>query len=631
LKEIAGLNDDVIEIGLTPNRGDCLSIRGIARDLAVAYKRPLLEYNASEEEESLLGIGRILSLQSEDKLEGAFVYKAFEQATLSPNVLMELRLAQVEASFSSAVERVVQYVTYATGVLMRAYDHRCFVGKKEKATIELKKEANGFDAVHSAQGRVAYVGFSQEPICRATSESKTVIVEANFTPPETMAALAAQNKKLTGDRHLYRSMRGSEPALEIGMDYLWSLLQQEKQVALYAGSQKLSKEKNGRVIILSLEELTQMIGQEVPKNRVVDILKRLGFDVHVKVEQEIIHVTVPAFRHDVAHVQDLCEEIVRIVGIDNIVAKPFKFAEKSRLNHTHESHKLRSSLRQKAAAVGFFESVHYLFDERKKQEAYGIKCVYKKRELSNPITNELDTMRATLVLHLLESASKNIKNGRKRVPLFELGRVFDRSRDETMKLGFIFSGESQEAMLENHGKPAQIDLMGFASKIAQVVGPIQLEAMSPSNKLTSPYEHARVWLDERMIGYLGRVHSEVEKALDLPRTYICELDVEALANERVIAKAYSKFPSSVRDISLMVPKAMTYAQIRTCIEEATISSLVQFYPVDRFESETLGENISLTLKLVFQHPERTLEDKEVNEAMEYVLAQLDEKLGIGIR
>lgn len=114
LSELYGLEDDIIEIGLTPNRGDCLSIRGVARDLSVVYKRPLIEHTKEVEEENLLGIGRILSLHVEDKIQSSFVYKAFEQDAISDNVLMELRLAWVEASFNGPIERLMEYVTYST-------------------------------------------------------------------------------------------------------------------------------------------------------------------------------------------------------------------------------------------------------------------------------------------------------------------------------------------------------------------------------------------------------------------------------------------------------------------------------------------------------------------------------------
>jgi phenylalanyl-tRNA synthetase beta chain len=631
LSELYGLEDDIIEIGLTPNRGDCLSIRGVARDLGAAYKLPLNDRLEEVEEENLLGIGRILSLHVEDKVQSACIYKAFEQKAISDNILMELRLAWVEASFKGPIERLMAYVTYSTGVLMRSYDHNCFTKEGDKALVVLKKDANGLDGVYGAKERLSYVGFSQEEMCRANEQSSIVIVEASFIEPETITALAAQNKGLKSDRHLYQSSRGSEPSLDIGMEYLWELLGVQKGVKLYAGSQKLTQESKSRVIALDVEDLSAMVGQEIPKNRIVDILKRLGFEVSIRGEQEVMHVSAPPFRHDVVGVQDICEEVVRIVGIDNIVSKPLEFAEFSRVNETLLKHKLHNNLRQRAASVGFFESVHYLFDSRQKQESYGIRSVYKKRELSNPITADLDTMRSTLVLHLLNSASNNIKHGRKSVPLFELGRVFDRSRNEKVKLGIIFSGETQAPCVKNHGKPALIDFMTFATKVEHIIGPMRLEIATPEDKIANPHEYAKVYVRGNEVGFITRVHASVEKEMDLPRTYVAQIDVEGLMRERIHAKPYSKFPSSSRDLSLLVPKEMSYYTLRNAIESANFPGLIRFYPIDRFESESLGENVSLTLAFWFQNDKRTLEDKEIQESIDAIQAHLQKTLGVGIR
>jgi len=631
LNELFGLEDDIIEIGLTPNRGDCLSIRGVARDLSVAYRRPLKDRPEPVEEENLLGIGRILALNVEDKVQSSLVYKAFEQKSIAPNILMELRLAWVEVGFGNPVERLMAYVTYSTGVLMRSYDHKCFTKEGDKALVQLKKDTTGMDGVYGASQRLSYVGFSQEDICRATNESALIIVEASFIDPETISNLAAQNKTLKSDRHLYRSTRGSEPDLRIGMAYLWELLSSQKGVRLYAGSQKLIQESEARVIALDMEELSAMIGQEIPRNIVVDILKRLDFEVSVRGEQEVMHLNVPAFRHDIKGVQDICEEVVRVVGIDNIVSKPMRFAEYSRINETLVRHRLNNDLRHRAASVGFYESVHYLFDSRQKQDAYGIGSVNTEHELSNPITSDLDTMRSTLLLHLLSSASNNIKHGQKSVPLFELGRVFDRNRSETMKLGFVFSGEMEAPCVKNHGKPPLIDFMSFATKIEHIIGPMRLESAEPENKLANPHECAKVFVRGKEVGYMARVHAAVEKELDLPRTYIAQIDVDSLARERIHAKPYSKFPSSSRDLSLLVPKDMSYHTLRSAIESAQFPGLSHFHPIDRFESEALGDKVSLTLTFWFQHNERTLEDKEVQESIDSIQAHLQKTLNVTIR
>ena len=632
LSQIALLNDDVIELELTANRGDCLSIHGVARDLSVALELDLKELPIVEEEENLLGIGRVLSIQAEDKINSSFIYKALELKSIQNNVLMDLRLAQVDATFTNAVERVLQYVTYSTGVLMRAYDLDCFIVKNsDKAMIQIRKDANELDAIYNDTKRVAYVGISQEEECRVSDKTTKVIIEANYSHPDEISRSSAKNKGIASDRHLYRSSRGSEPDLNFGMEYFKNLMRIEKGIKLYAGFQQILQDSEEKVVSLGIKELAKMIGQEIPKNRVVQIFKALGFEVFFRVEQDVLNVKVPAFRHDVVNAQDLCEEIVRIVGIDNIASKPFVFAEKSRINTSYNAFQKRLALRNRAVAAGFFESVHYVFDDRAKMEQYGIRGIYKKRELSNPITNELNTLRATLLLHLLDAASYNMKNGRKRVPLFEIGRVFDHSRDESMKMGFVFSGEAESPSVLNHGKPAMINLMQFASKVGQVVGDIELQVGRPENKLTSPYEYANIICGGQNIGYLARVHVEVEREYDLPRTYICEVDFDAIAYGRKIAKEYSKFPASSRDLSLMVPKTMEYGRIRACLEEIAPAELSRFLPIDRYESEVLGDKVSLTIKLIFQDNEKTLDDERVSSMVDTVLEKLQQKLGITIR
>jgi phenylalanyl-tRNA synthetase beta chain len=240
-------------------------------------------------------------------------------------------------------------------------------------------------------------------------------------------------------------------------------------------------------------------------------------------------------------------------------------------------------------------------------------------------------MRSTLMLHLLSSASNNIKRGRKSVPLFELGRVFDRSRDETVKLGVILSGELEAPCVKNHGKPPLVDFMSFATKIEQIIGPMRLEAMVPENKLANPHECARVFVRDKEVGFIARIHAAVEKEMDLPRTYIAQIDVAQLARDRIYAKPYSKFPSSSRDLSLLVPKDMSYYTLRSAIESAQFSGLSHFYPIDRFESESLGEYVSLTLTFWFQHDQRTLEDKEVQESIDSIQTHLQKTLNVNIR
>ncbi len=624
------VNDDVIEIELTANRGDCLSIHGVARDLSVPYDLDLTTFS-SEDEDHQLGIGRVLNISASDKVDASLLYRVYDKEDIKSSFLIDLRLAIADIYKPTDLERVVEYATYTTGVLLRTYSHACFSNIDGKATVKIKKHTNGLDAVFNKNSQImSYVGISQCEDTKAKKEDKRVILEANYTNPEIISINSA-NKKLESDRHYYRSSRGSEPDLDFGMDYMIELLKKYSKIVLYAGSQQVIQDIDEMRIPIDLNILADIIGEEIPKDRIIQILKRLGFGVIFKSEQSVMNVIVPPHRHDIVNIQDVCEEIVRIVGIDNITSKPLIFAERDKMNNSYHNFQKRKMYRHRAVGVGFFETLHFVFDHRERVEKYGLKTIYKKREITNPITNELDTLRSSLIPNILESVSRNTKFGKKSIKLFEVGTVFDKSREETTNIAFVFSGEVEIGKVSNHGKPANIDFFSFADKVSSVIGNFKIETSTCKDKLSSPYEYGRVILNEKDIGYISRVHLNIEKELDLNCTYICELDMNALNYDRKEAKSYSKFPESIRDLSLMVSKDMQFGELKKYITSIAPKEMSKLYPIDIYEDESFGDKISLTIKFHFQSEEKTFEDEDVSNMIEEMLKSLNEKFGITVR
>jgi phenylalanyl-tRNA synthetase beta chain len=624
------INDDVIEIELTANRGDCLSIHGVARDLSVPYDLDLVTFS-SEDEDHQLGIGRVLNISASDKVDASLLYRVYDKEDIKSSFLIDLRLAIADIYKPTELERVVEYATYTTGVLLRTYSHACFSNADGKATVKIKKHTNGLDVVFNKNNQVmSYVGISQSEDTKAKKEDKRVILEANYTNPEIISINSA-NKKLESDRHYYRSSRGSEPDLDFGMDYMIELLKKYSKIVLYAGSQQVIQDIDEMRIPIDLNVLADIIGEEIPKDRIIQILKRLGFGVIFKSEQSVMNVIVPSHRHDVVNIQDVCEEIVRIVGIDNITSKPLIFAERDKMNNSYHNFQKRKMYRHRAVGVGFFETLHFVFDHRERVEKYALKTIYKKREITNPITNELDTLRSSLIPNILESVSRNTKFGKKSIKLFEVGTVFDKSREETTNIAFVFSGEVEIGKVSNHGKPDTIDFFSFADKVSSVIGNFEIETSTCKDKLSSPYEYGRVILNGEDIGYISRVHLNIEKELDLNRTYICELDMNALNYERKEAKPYSKFPESIRDLSLMVSKEMQFSELKKYIMSIAPNEMTKLYPIDIYEDESFGDKVSLTIKFHFQSEEKTFEDEDVSKMIEEMLKSLNEKFGITVR
>lgn len=622
------LNDDLIELELTANRGDCLSINGVARDLSAAYDIELKERKTAAVEEKQLGIGRILQLTHPKKSDVDLMYKALKQNEFSLPLLLRLRMAMIEEQCQSAIDALLFYATYSSGVILRAYGYSAFPESQEKAQITLNMDDNGY-AVIEGHEKASTVGIIQYDSSRVKKEDEIVVIEASYIHPDTISRKMAEHKIENGPL-FYRTSRGSEPDLEFGLAYCQELFDTYAKTEIFGGTLELRCSYEEQVLHMSLDDINSIIGMDVDKTYVTQLLRNLGFSM-LKSQPGQIVVGVPQFRHDVSHDQDIVEEIVRLIGIDNIPSKPYAFTEKPHEEDASAFFAKRKYYRQKAADNGFFESVHFVFNERAKLKAYGFDLVDEKLDLLNPIAGTLDTLRSTLALGLVEAASMNMKSGRKQVALFEVGSVFDVKREESIRMGFVFAGQRELEGLENHGKPASVGFSDFVQKIADVIGDFQLQEASFEHTLAHPYQSAAIMQEGETIGQLYKLHPLVQDEYDLDSTYVCELDFNALAYGLNVFKTYSKFQSSYRDLSVVIPKDLKYAQLAEVISQAQSEEVVRFYPVDTYESEALGDQMSLTLRFMLQSEEKTLEEEDITSSMDSILSALNEKLGITLR
>jgi phenylalanyl-tRNA synthetase beta chain len=520
-------SDDLIEIELTANRGDCLSIRGVARDLSAAYDRPLREKNI-EKDEDRRGIGRILTLSHENNLHVNLRYKAVDLKNLNLPFIVKLRLAQIEDKRESDIESVMLYATHSSGVILKAYDYGFFCEENNAlAKIQLLSDDNGYASVMSEKEKASTVGIIQEDISKVTYNEGTVFIEASYIPPDIISRKMQESKMPSGPMY-YRTSRGSEPELDQGLDFCLNLIELNSNSLIFGGSIELGNNYEDKIISVSIKEIDEIIGADIDRVKITKILQNLGFST-TKSSSDSFVISVPRFRHDILNKQDIVEEIVRLVGIDNISSKPFSFTEDNRLKDDYFTYKKRQAFRHKAAYSGFFESVHFVFDEKKVLQEYGFETLDEELELLNPIVNTLDTLRSTLLTGLLKAASHNSKNGYSSIKLFEIGSLFNSKREESVKMAMLFSGERESQNLSNVGKPAKVDFGFFAQKISDIVGELELREFETSHSLSHIYQCAEVMIDGVSVGELFRVHPTVEDAYDLDVTYMCELDFEKLS------------------------------------------------------------------------------------------------------
>jgi len=628
LSENPYFNDDLIELELTANRGDCLSINGVARDLSAAYDMDLKERQKAAIEEKQIGIGRILNLNHPKKSDANLMYKALRQTSFELPLLLRLRMAMVEEECKSAIDALLFYATYASGVILRAYGYSAFEMKQEKAQINLSIDENDY-AVIEGKEKASTVGIVQYDESRVKEDDEIVVLEASYIQPDVISRKMAE-KKIENGPLFYRTSRGSEPDLEFGLEYCQELFNTYAQTGIYGGTLEICTAYEEKVLHMSIEDINNIIGMDVDKTYVTQLLKNLGFKV-LKSQAGQIVISVPQFRHDVSHDQDIVEEIVRLIGIDNIPSKAYSFTEKVHKNDASSFFAKRKHYRQRAADCGFFESVQFVFNERAKLQEFNFPVVEEKLDLVNPIAGTLDTLRSTLLVGLLEACSANTKVGRKQVKLFEVGSVFDSGRNESIKMAFAFSGAESVEGVRNSGKPNPIGFEKFVQVVSNVIGDFELKAVTLEHKLAHDYQSAEIVVNEKVIGSLFKVHPSIAKKYDLESTYLCEIEFDTLKYSLDVFSSFSKFQASYRDLSVVIAKTLSYSALKDVIDEAKSEEVIRFYPVDTYESEALGDNMSLTLRFVLQREERTLEEEDITSSMELILKALNEKLGIALR
>lgn len=622
------LNDEIIEIELTANRGDCLSIHGVARDLSSYFNIKFQHFNF-DINYSNMTIGQILNASSEGTLNSQLILSSADFSEFKLPTLLRIRTAIASCYNKNEALTAAAYATHSVGVLYDMSAKKLDKDDYNLYKLIIKEDENGFESFYS-KDKISTIAINTNDVILEESDNiSKVLLAALYVNPDYISQKVFDTKIKTDDVY-YKSSRGSEYDLELGTEYLHHTLSM-CNVLIHKSTKHFVKEEAKTILTLKLSKIHSLIGQEIDPSKIIQILESLKFKVKLS-NHEILSIEVPFFRHDIKNIADITEEIVRIVGIDNIEAKPLAMDEKNHENTTSIEIIQRNNLRKKAISNGFFETITYVFSSRENLEKYNFPTVLNNKDISNPITKELNTFRTTLLLNLVDAVSNNYKHGLNRVSLFESGTVFNTTREESRKLSFIYSGIVENENISNAGKPKMMDLFTFASQVSNVIGDFELEPMKEqSNNFIHPYQNGDIIIDGQTIGYISKLHPSVANDFDIDDTFIAEIDFDKIPNKFITANDISKFQASKRDLSIIAPKSLEYRKIKLAINELNIPEIKQFNLVDIYSDEKLGDNESLTIKFVLQHDEKTMDENGINTIMEQILEQLNNKLNIGIR
>ncbi|MFP6317339.1 phenylalanine--tRNA ligase subunit beta [Helicobacter pylori] len=617
LNEYAPFNTHVLEISLTPNRGDCLSVLGIAREISAFYHTPLKPIKAL----NFTPKSDLITLITGENIESHLAYYLICNHSLKTPLNIKLSLAHNNALSENDLNNFIEFSTHFSGVILNAYSLN-----KTPIDLSVKNDENNLESVyinHQKRSTIAIKHQVQKDL------SECLLLEASYIDPISLSLKlhALKDKTLQKDNALiYRSTRGSNPNLSDGLNFLSAHLK-----ATILESKQTKHSLKDRTLTFQLEDITEILGLAVEEEKIQGILKSLGFKISAKESNskpQILEVVAPNFRHDIKTIQDIAEEILRFVGIDNLVSKPLNCISNKKSNPHYDTHRFFENLKHKALACGFKEVIHYVFYSKEKQQKLGFEVLEDPLELQNPITTDLNTLRTSLVCGLLDASLRNKNLGFKSIALYEKGSVYNAKREEIQKLGFLASGlQKKESYPDAKGKAW--DFYSFAECVSKVIGDFSLEKLTAQTPINHPYQSAKIIQNHEIIGVIAKIHPKIIQELDLFESYYAEIDASKLKRPAMLLKPFSIYPSSVRDLTLIIDENTAFSRIKKALKDAQIPNLSEILPLDIFKES--HNSIALSVRCVIHSLEKTLNDEEVNSAVQKALEILEKEFNARLK
>ena len=617
------LDDTLITLKLTPNRADCLSMQGLAREIgAITGAEVRLPQIAEVAERIQDRVPVHVSAPEACPLYLGRVVRGINAQAATPRWMAE-RLERCGIRPLLAPVDITNYVLLELGQPMHAFALSRLNGGIEVRlarpgeTLELlngqmAELAPDMLVVADANGPVALAGIMGGLPTSVERVTVDVFLEAAFFAPVAIAGRARRLGLSTDSSHRFErgvDFGATRQAMERATQLLLDICGGQAGPITEAAAALPRREP----ITLRLARLARVAGVELGADEVVRGLAALGADVERQDDRLI--VTPPSFRFDLAIEEDLIEEAVRLFGYDNIPAQPP--AAPSRMLPQDETMLADDSLRQMLVDLDYQEVITYSFVDPAWETALDARA--RPLPLANPLASQLSAMRTTLWGGLIETLRHNLNRQQVRVRIFELGRVYTSQAEQPMKLGGLAYGD---ALPEQWGAPSRrVDFFDIKGDLERLFGQA-LDTRRGAHPALHPGQSAKLWADGRAIGWIGVLHPGLVQAFDLPTAPVLfELDSRVLAQRRLPRHAtLSRFPLVRRDLAFVLDAGTPSGELLAALREAGAGGVRSIDVFDDYRGKGVAENQkSLAIRVVMQDTERTLTDQEVEDAVQMLV------------
>ncbi|MDO4776802.1 MAG: phenylalanine--tRNA ligase subunit beta [Cardiobacteriaceae bacterium] len=648
IRQYLRLDDVIIDIDLTPNRADCFSMRGLAREISVICAEKLGDYRYQPAEIAPVAAGNSAVVSIDNRApQSCPQYFArridnVDASRATPSHIVE-RLERAGVRSHDAIVDITNYVMLELGTPMHAFDADKIRGgivirdAQAGETLALLNDSTATLApdvlvIADHEKALALAGVMGGADSACSLQTRHVILESAWFDPVRIAG-KARRFGLASDS-AQRFERGVDFTLQrAAMEYATRLILETcggEASAVFADGHPEYLPTRER-ITLEHAAIAKRLGREYAAEDVVDMLTRSG--CAVEREGSRYHVIAPPWRFDMAIAEDLIEEVARIQGYAQIAAvSPQLQAVKS------EAGDVLRRVRKALVATGFQEAITYSFIDRNTQQAFfGEAAVIA---LQNPISQQLAEMRLGLIPGLVNTALYNRNRQQSELRLFEIGRVFlpDASGDiararQPLRVAALMHGNAASEQW-NHERRA-LDFYDIKGVLENLFDGQALQFSRSAQPWLHPGQSADVHLDGRNIGVVGAVHPAVAQALGFKGKTLWAFEVEADAFAHPATAQFRnipKFPSVRRDLALVLDENLSAQEIIDAAKKVLGAWCRDIFCFDLFAGESLGTGKkSLAFGIILQNEEKTLQDEEVEGMISDLLTTLQSQFGAELR
>ncbi len=657
LADALDLHDAVLDIGVTPNRSDCLSMVGVAREVAAVMGKELCNppFHVAENDEDIRGITSV-SIEDPD-LCPRYTARVIRNVRIGPSPFwMRRKLEAVGLRSINNIVDVTNFVMMELGQPLHAFDFRFLeqgriVVRRSRAgetfvSLDEKERILQADTLMICDGvkPVAIGGVMGGLNSEVKEDTETILLESAYFDP---ASIRRTSRRLSmGTDAAFRFERGIDPEGVVrALDRAAGLMAELSGGTVCRGvidqyPQTVAAVKD---IPLRLKRIQDILGAAVAEADVVRILGNLKMTVEPAGEGAF-RVTPPTCRVDIAREIDLIEEIARMYGYDRVPATlP---AVSVIAGGVDGKSAVEARVREIMTGAGYQEVINYSFVSPDAIDQLGLAETDERRQhvrIRNPLTEEQAVMRTTLVQSLLSNARRNADVGCFDLKIFEMGRTFIRQGEgkqprENNRAAFLITGRRYEDRW--HFQDLQSDFYDLKGCAENILDTLRVSAPSFRESVPQPFLHpgkaCGLFDGETQIGFLGEVHPDVMARMDLTATaVVCELDMDLLVanySPKAVFHNLPRFPSSSRDVAFLVRREVAAAEVLRSAADFFEELLEKVKIFDVYETGNIPAGMkSLGMRFSYRSADRTLTDDEVNEAHARIVQRIVHATGASIR